>query len=653
MHGLVVGVDPLDRNLFRAALELLAIPSGATASVGQARLALSSTHADVVVVVEGAGDLEGLAWIRELRARGWRGHVVYATALLSDEALRELNGALHAPTVLLEPFELNGVMDRIQAALPTASRGEVHDEGEYPAGWNGTLARVREQFGQSLGAHIADVVADVEGGVAGASASVRATVAASWRVLAAQCADLRFTLMAEVLGVIAAVLVPKDSPVDAARLEAGCVLMHTWVRAWRPHRQAIAPAVKPRHTALCVADDRRILMHLADWFELRGLGMVSAGSMMAARALARTMSIDFALLADDIPDDGLERLVEYLHGQDATASLPIGVIASVPGSASAVTDALRHERLAGVVSLPLDDRELGALVRKLTDGDTGPAVRVLLVSADSTFVADASEALARASCEVAAVSDPAALDDKVRTFEPHVVVSEVLLPTMSGLDVCRRLHAGIQRTSLPVLLAVEHDSVPLQIAMARAGVFGSVIRPVHADELVAKVLSAHDRVAEIEDQDPTTGTLRRNAFHRRLHERMRRSAPDIAVGLVDLDFFHDVNHLYGFAAGDRVLVALVSCIRQACPEDALVGRWGADRVVVALDRESRTGAQTRLANALSAFGALVFTGEGGAYFRVSAQGGVAASGRSMCGADALMLAAEDALTDIRQRRAAS
>ncbi len=653
MRGLVVGEDTLNRNLFRAALELLSIPCAAAASIGQGRSALSATHADLVVVVEHENHGDGLDWVRELRQHGWGGRVVYAASLVSDPHLDELANSLQVPTVMLEPYELTEVVQHLQSTLVDAVRGAVNDEGQYPQAWSGTLARVREEFGQTLASEVDDVVADVEGGVTGASPSVRATVGGSWRLLARRCADMRFTVVAELLQMSAEALCADAAVMDTARLESACVLMHTWAHAWGPRRASVSPSPRQAGTALCVSADRALLVALADWFDLHGLDMINAGSMVAARALARTTSIEYALIADDLPDDGAQRLVELLHGQESTSTAPIGLIAEDTEAAADLERALRHERLSGVITLPLQHGDLAALVRRLSHSETTPAVRVLVLSADPTFLAEAGEALTRASCEVAQVLDPMTLDAQVLAFEPHVVVSDVLLPGMSGLDVCRRLHAGIQRSSLPVLLAVEHDSAPLQIAMARAGVFGTVMRPVRPDEIVAKVLAANDRVSEIEDRDPTTGTLRRNAFHRRLRDLMRRSAPDVAVGLIDLDYFHDVNHMYGFDAGDKVLVGLVACVRQAFDEEALVGRWGSDRIVVALARETRTGAQARLTSALSTFGSLVFSGKGGARFRVSAQVGVAASGRHMCGADELMLEAEDALTAVKEHRAAS
>ncbi len=653
MRGLVVGEDTLNRNLFRAALELLSIPCAAAASIGQGRIALSATHADLVVVVEHENHGDGLDWVRELRQHGWSGRVVYAASLVSDPHLDELANSLQVPTVMLEPYELTEVVQHLQSTLVDAVRGAVNDEGQYPQAWSGTLARVREQFGQTLASEVDDVVADVEGGVTGAGPSVRATVGGSWRLLASRCTDMRFTVVAELLQMSAEALCADAAVMDTARLESACVLMHTWAHAWGPRRASVSPSPRQAGTALCVSADRALLVALADWFDLHGLDMINAGSMVAARALARTTPIAYALIADDLPDDGAQRLVEFLHRQESTSTAPIGLIAEDTESADELERAVRHERLSGVITLPLQDRDLAALVRRLTHSDTTPAVRVLLLSADPTFLAEAGEALTRASCEIAQAMDSATLDAQVLAFEPHVVVSDVLLPGMSGLDVCRRLRAGIQRSSLPVLLAVEHDSAPLQIAMARAGVFGTVMRPVRPDEIVAKVLAANDRVSEIEDQDPTTGTLRRNAFHRRLHDLMRRSAPDVAVGLIDLDYFHDVNHMYGFDAGDQVLVALVACVRQAFEEGAIVGRWGSDRIVVAMVRETRTGAQARLTSALSTFGSLVFSGKGSARFRVSAQVGVAASGRHMCGADDLMLEAEDALTAVKKHRAAS
>ena len=87
-----------------------------------------------------------------------------------------------------------------------------------------------------------------------------------------------------------------------------------------------------------------------------------------------------------------------------------------------------------------------------------------------------------------------------------------------------------------------------------------------------------DRARDAADHDSLTGALSRAAFRARLDapaaEHTRHS--DVALLLVDLDNFGAVNKSNGHAAGDGVLVSVVTRLAEAVGERGLVGRLGGD-----------------------------------------------------------------------------
>jgi diguanylate cyclase (GGDEF)-like protein len=94
------------------------------------------------------------------------------------------------------------------------------------------------------------------------------------------------------------------------------------------------------------------------------------------------------------------------------------------------------------------------------------------------------------------------------------------------------------------------------------------------------------RLEELAWTDDLTGLLNRRFFLRAADEecrRMRRTQQSAAVAIIDLDFFKEVNDLYGHAAGDRVLkaVAQIAHAELRGPFDKL-GRWGGEEFVVLL-----------------------------------------------------------------------
>lgn len=85
--------------------------------------------------------------------------------------------------------------------------------------------------------------------------------------------------------------------------------------------------------------------------------------------------------------------------------------------------------------------------------------------------------------------------------------------------------------------------------------------------------------------DPLTGLGNREAFNRALGrelQRARRHDEPLAVALLDLDGFKDVNDTLGHTAGDHALAEVAGALRGAVRASDEVFRWGGDEFVVVM-----------------------------------------------------------------------
>ena len=68
---------------------------------------------------------------------------------------------------------------------------------------------------------------------------------------------------------------------------------------------------------------------------------------------------------------------------------------------------------------------------------------------------------------------------------PDLVVLDVMLPDMDGLEVCRRLRRG--DPDLPILMLTAKDAVPDRVAGLDAGADDYLVKPFAFDELLARI----------------------------------------------------------------------------------------------------------------------------------------------------------------------
>ena len=67
----------------------------------------------------------------------------------------------------------------------------------------------------------------------------------------------------------------------------------------------------------------------------------------------------------------------------------------------------------------------------------------------------------RIRCDVRLASDGAEAKDLVESYDPEIVISDVVMPQLSGLDLLRCLKAG--NPNRPVILVTAHASIDLAV----------------------------------------------------------------------------------------------------------------------------------------------------------------------------------------------
>lgn len=98
-------------------------------------------------------------------------------------------------------------------------------------------------------------------------------------------------------------------------------------------------------------------------------------------------------------------------------------------------------------------------------------------------------------------------------------------------------------------------------------------------------------------RDALTGILNRRAILEQFSgelERARRAHANLAIAMIDIDHFKQINDLYGHLAGDEVLCHCVSHLQQRLRESDTIGRYGGEEFLLLLPDTSTVGAMAAL-----------------------------------------------------------
>ena len=109
---------------------------------------------------------------------------------------------------------------------------------------------------------------------------------------------------------------------------------------------------------------------------------------------------------------------------------------------------------------------------------------ILLLEDDVVLGRSLANALELAGFAVHVVSDGAAALSHLRDEQPELVMVELMLPTLDGLSVCRRIRA---RSDVPLILLAPQSSDTNQIAALELGADDYIVKPVSESVVLARV----------------------------------------------------------------------------------------------------------------------------------------------------------------------
>ncbi|MBA3464331.1 MAG: diguanylate cyclase [Deltaproteobacteria bacterium] len=249
-----------------------------------------------------------------------------------------------------------------------------------------------------------------------------------------------------------------------------------------------------------------------------------------------------------------------------------------------------------------------------------PSFRALVIEDDASLCGVVRDVLNSVGCEeVRFIASGVEALRVAQALGPDLVLLDLGLPDIDGLEVCRQLTKLIPNVPVVIITARSDESV-IQVAF-EAGAQDYVAKPFRLGELAARARAAlklrserllrSSRESELAAQarrleettrelermvsiDALTGIANRGHFDTLLRNewnRASRPGSPLSLVLVDVDDFHAFNEHYSHLGGDSCLkdvtTAMTNCLRR--PSDVLA-RYGGEEFVALLPDTDAAGA---------------------------------------------------------------
>lgn len=211
-------------------------------------------------------------------------------------------------------------------------------------------------------------------------------------------------------------------------------------------------------------------------------------------------------------------------------------------------------------------------------------------------------------------------------FQPSVILLDVMMPGMDGIEVCRRIKAMPRWESIPIIMVTALTTKTDLARCLLAGADDFISKPVNRLELTARVRSmlrihqqyqqlatfnarletmVQQRTAELQTiilQDALTQLPTRASLVQRLSQLIQVRSSSFALVYLDCDQFKLVNGSFGHAVGDQLLVAIAQRLQQLLRATDMLARIGADEFCFLLQPINRqTDLEQLIATILQSF----------------------------------------------------
>jgi diguanylate cyclase (GGDEF)-like protein len=268
--------------------------------------------------------------------------------------------------------------------------------------------------------------------------------------------------------------------------------------------------------------------------------------------------------------------------------------------------------------------------------------RILVADADRRTAGILSWLLAEQGFDASVAHPPAAVDQALRWSVPDLLLVDGDDTDLAGL--VKRVRREPRFAPMRIIAAVRQEAA----SRIPDGADDCVGKPYRAVEVLTRVraqlraaaelakartaveelettIADNRRLEELATTDPLTRELNRRALAHRLAiemDRARRYDGMLAILMLDIDHFKQVNDTAGHLAGDEVLRQVATMIQGAVRTVDIVARYGGEEFVVILPEADSNGALTFAERLRERISGEEF-GVGGRHIRLTVSVGIA------------------------------
>lgn len=374
-------------------------------------------------------------------------------------------------------------------------------------------------------------------------------------------------------------------------------------------REAPAAETVDRPVLLLLDEDESFASQVSLEAASAGISVIVASNTEEALSLVGE-GPDVALLS--VGHRRYQRAMFELLETISTGEAPIPTL--VLTRAGDFTDRVEVARRGGrgFLEKPIAAVQVVDAVDQLLNRVRVDSMTILAVDDDAVVLDVVKSLLGQKSMEVKVLTDPEWFWDTLEQVNPDLLLLDVDMPNVRGIELCRVVRNDARWSEIPILFLTANNDVNTMNEVFQSGADDYIMKPIVGHELLMRITNRLERLRQyrrLAETDTLTGAANRRKTIEvmdRLLQLSERFGQPVSVGVIGLDRLKNVNDSYGHVVGDRVLRELSSILLSAFRGEDIVGRWGGSEFFIGMYGMRGGDAVHRFAEVLESFRQLKF-----------------------------------------------
>ncbi|NJO96581.1 MAG: response regulator [Pleurocapsa sp. CRU_1_2] len=362
---------------------------------------------------------------------------------------------------------------------------------------------------------------------------------------------------------------------------------------------------------LLIAADNQLSQKLQQLGMTQGFGWHQTDNISQAEIWLEDNSSYAVVIDTEITTNQQEYLSLISKLKSRTPSIPTIVLSDTNSLNNRLTTI--HMGASSFLAKPVTPGKIWQTASKLIPQNQSATASILIVDDDVVFLSVLRSILEPWGIKVSTLAEPLHFWEVLQATQPDLVILDVEMPKINGIELCQAIRSDPDWQELPVLfLTARQDAKTIQ-QIFEIGGDDYIAKPVVGAELIARINNRLDRsrlLHKLATQDPLTRLSNRTQSSRQIESLLQQAQKlnqPFCLAVLKITDLAQINFKYGHGIGDRILAQWGKLIQATCRNDEVAGYWDNGDFIMGMPNLDKTQGKEHLSELLTSLRKQVFT----------------------------------------------